>query len=112
MNAVAERDDMMVPHRSYVQRMSALNRANEIRTYRADLKKDIKAGRENPLELLAKPPEKIDTMKIVDFMLSLPKMGRVKVDKILRQCRISPSKTIGGLSDRQRSELVLLLRRR
>lgn len=103
---------MDVPRRSYIQRMSALDRANEIRSYRANLKKDIKAGRENALELLAKPPEKIETMKIVDFMMSLPKMGRVKVDKILRQCRISPSKTMGGLSDRQRDELVLMLRRR
>jgi hypothetical protein len=27
------------------------------------------------------------------------------------QCRISPSKTIGGLSQRQRTELVSMLRR-
>jgi hypothetical protein len=36
----------------------------------------------------------------------------VKVNKILTQCRISPSKTIGGLSQRQRAELVELMRRR
>jgi hypothetical protein len=36
----------------------------------------------------------------------------VKVNKILTQCRISPSKTIGGLSQRQRAELVALMRRR
>jgi hypothetical protein len=35
----------------------------------------------------------------------------VKVNRILTQCRISPSKTIGGLSERQRSELVSYLRR-
>jgi len=29
----------------------------------------------------------------------------------LNQCRISPAKTIGGLSERQRKELVSLLRR-
>ena len=39
------------------------------------------------------------------------KYGRVKVNKILTTCRISPSKTIGGLSERQRSELVSLLHR-
>jgi len=33
-------------------------------------------------------------------------------NKILQQCRISPSKTVGGLSERQRTELVELLRRR
>jgi hypothetical protein len=35
----------------------------------------------------------------------------VKANKVLQQCRISPSKTIGGLSERQRDELVSLLRR-
>jgi hypothetical protein len=35
----------------------------------------------------------------------------VKVNKILSQCRISPSKTIGGLSPRQRAELVSYLRK-
>jgi hypothetical protein len=35
----------------------------------------------------------------------------VKANKVLQQCRISPSKTIGGLSERQRNELVSLLRR-
>ena len=39
------------------------------------------------------------------MMLAVPKYGRVKVNKILAHCRIAPSKTIGGLSDRQRSEL-------
>jgi hypothetical protein len=30
----------------------------------------------------------------------------VKTNRVLNQCRISPSKTIGGLSQRQRNELV------
>ena len=45
------------------------------------------------------------------MLLAVPKYGRVKVNKILAHYRIAPSKTIGGLSERQRSELVSLLRR-
>jgi hypothetical protein len=30
----------------------------------------------------------------------------VKSARIMEQCRISPSKTIGGLSERQRAELL------
>ena len=45
------------------------------------------------------------------MILAVPKYGRVKANKILTQCRISPSKTIGGLSQRQRGELVSQLRR-
>lgn len=102
----------MIPVRSIDQRMDALGKANQIRTYRANLKMDIKAGRANIVELLTNPPQKIHTMKVFDLMLAVPKMGRTKVDKLFRTCRISHSKTIEGLSARQRDELVMLLRRR
>lgn len=92
--------------------MDALQVANSIRTRRASLKKDLKAGREEVTGLLLDPPEWIQTMKLFDLMISVPKFGRTKVNRILTQCRISPSKTIGGLSERQRGELVSYLRRR
>src|ERR671932_1937730 len=99
------------PERSLIQRMDALQRANEIRTRRAQLKKDLKAGRVSIQALLLDPPEYVLTAKVFDMLLAVPKYGRVKVNKVLVQCRISPSKTIGGLSERQRSELVGQLRR-
>ena len=43
------------------------------------------------------------------MLLAVPKYGRVKVNKVLPVCRISPRKTIGGLSQRQRTELVSML---
>ncbi|HEY6522921.1 MAG TPA: integration host factor, actinobacterial type [Solirubrobacteraceae bacterium] len=100
------------PERSLVQRMEALQRANDIRSRRAQLKRDLKAGRTPIHELLLDPPEYVQTAKVFDLLLAVPKYGRVKVNKILGQCRISPSKTLGGLSERQRGELVALLRRR
>ena len=99
------------PERSLVQRMDALQRANEIRTRRAQLKRDLKGGRVSIHELLLNPPDYLETAKVFDMLLAVPKYGRVKVNKILVTCRISPSKTIGGLSERQRNELVGMLRR-
>ena len=99
------------PERSFTQRMDALKRANEIRTRRARLKRDLKAGRAQIQVLLLDPPEYLLTAKVFDLLLAVPKYGRVKVNRILTHCRISPSKTIGGLSDRQRNELVSYLRR-
>ena len=99
------------PERSFHQRMDALARANEIRSLRAQLKRDLKGGRLSIHALLLDPPEYVETAKVFDMLLAVPKYGRVKVNKILAHCRISPSKTIGGLSERQRSELVSLLRR-
>lgn len=91
--------------------MDALQRANAIRSERAQLKRDLKAGRASIHELLGNPPEYLETAKVFDILLAVPKYGRVKANKILQTCRISPSKTIGGLSERQRNELVSLLRR-
>ncbi|HXS43683.1 MAG TPA: integration host factor, actinobacterial type [Solirubrobacteraceae bacterium] len=91
--------------------MDALQRANEIRTQRAQLKRDLKAARVSIHTLLLNPPGYLETAKVFDMLLAVPKYGRVKANKVLQQCRISPSKTIGGLSERQRSELVSLLRR-
>jgi hypothetical protein len=103
---------LAAPERSLVQRMEALQRANDIRSRRAQLKRDLKAGRTPIHELLLEPPDYLMTAKVFDLLLAVPKYGRVKVNKILGQCRISPSKTLGGLSERQRGELVALLRRR
>ena len=36
----------------------------------------------------------------------LSKVGRGKGTKILNSCRVSPTKTFGGLSERQRAELA------
>lgn len=99
------------PERSLDQRMEALQRANEIRTRRAQLKRDLKAGRQSIHQLLLDPPDYLQTAKVFDMLLAVPKYGRVKANKVLSQVRISPSKTIGGLSERQRGELVSLLRR-
>ena len=99
------------PERSLLQRRDALQRANEIRSQRAQLKKDLKAGRVAIHQLLSDPPEWLHSAKVFDMLLAVPKYGRVKANKVLMTCRISPSKTIGGLSQRQRDELITLLRR-
>lgn len=97
------------PERSLQQRMDALARANEVRTRRAQLKRDLKAGRVDVLDYLLEPPEWIETMKVFDLLLAVPKAGRVKVQKTLLQCRASMSKTVGGMSQRQRSELASMV---
>jgi hypothetical protein len=101
----------MAPERSLNQRMDALARANQIRIKRAQLKRDLKAGRLSIHALLLNPPEYVETAKVFDMLLAVPKYGRVKTNRILNQCRVSPSKTIGGLSERQRKELVTQLQR-
>ena len=80
-----------------------------MRTQRAQLKRDLKEGRCTIAVVLTKPPACVQTMKVADLLLALPKHGPVKVNKLLAQSRIAPTKTIGGISRRQRDELISLL---
>ena len=102
---------VQAPLRSLDQRMDALRRANDIRVRRAQLKKDLKNGSVDIEDILRVPPEYVETAKVFDMLMAVPKFGRVKAARFLNQCRISQSKTVGGLSERQRAELVGLLRR-
>ena len=100
----------MVPDRTTQQRREALARGNEIRTKRAQLKISIKVGSTSAIPIIQDPPDYVETMKVVDLLLAVPKYGRVKANKMLNRVHISPSKTVGGMSDRQRRELIALLR--
>ena len=102
---------VQAPERSLDQRMEALKRANDIRVRRAQLKKDLKNGDVDIQEILREPPNYVETAKVFDMLMAVPKFGRVKAARLLNQCRISQSKTVGGLSERQRDELVGLLSR-
>lgn len=92
--------------------MEALRKANEIRTRRAQLKKELKNGETDIVQVLSNPPEFLVTAKVMDLLLVVPKFGRVKATRVLTRCRISQAKTVGGLSDRQRTELIDTLEKR
>jgi hypothetical protein len=94
------------PSRSLDQRLDALDRANRIRVQRAQLKRELKSGQTSFDRILLDPPDYVLTAKVYDMLLSVPRLGRVRAGRLLTQCRISQAKTIGGLSERQRGELV------
>lgn len=101
-----------IPGRSNEQRRDALARANAIRSYRAGVKLEIKRGmmsKADVASLVVDPPEMMSSMKIADLLHCVPKLGRVKVNRMLVKAQCSHSKTLGGLSERQRSELLSAL---
>lgn len=98
---------MTAPSRTLDQRRTALVEANRIRTVRAALKRDLKAGRIAWPELLDHPDTA--TMKVLDALLHVPGIGRVKATRALRDAGVSPSKTLAGMTRRQATELELAL---
>jgi hypothetical protein len=99
------------PAKTLDQRLRALRQANEIRSRRASLKKELASGRVRIEDVLARPPAYAKTAKVQDLLLAVPKVGPARAARLLRRCRIAPSKTVGGMSERQRGELIELFRR-
>jgi len=94
------------------QRLDALDKANAVRGFRKTLKREVEAGRVTFCQVVRAVPEHAETMAVLDLMLHIPKVGRVRANKVLAVVHISPSKTLGGLSQRQRTELVREMRGR
>jgi len=93
------------------QRLEALERANEIRTLRAQLKRDLKGGRKAIEDVLAQPPEYLASASILDLLIWTPKRKRIKATRVLRRCQITPTRTVGALTERQRQIIIAELHR-
>jgi hypothetical protein len=102
-------DALTVPPRSREQRLRALARANEVRFARAQLKRGLAAGTIELAQVLSAPPASTQTAKLRELLLAVPKIGPARAHRALAHCRIAETKTIAGLSDRQRAELIEFL---
>jgi hypothetical protein len=107
---------MPAPSRSHEQRMGALRLANETRVARAELKRRIfaehgQASRLAAARVLRDVPVEARRMKALDLLEAIRGVGERKAVLWLRDVQASPTKTVGGLSRRQRTALVALLSR-
>jgi hypothetical protein len=100
------------PAQTVDQRLRALRQANEVRSRRAALKKELASARVRIEDVLARPPEYAKTAKVQDLLLAVPKVGPARAARVLSRCRVALSKTVGGMTERQRGELIELVRRR
>ena len=78
-NAIVPRQDPFdhraTPRRSPDQRIDALNRANEVRPLRTQVKRDLKAHRVSIGALLLSTPLYLETAKVFDMLLAVPSTG-------------------------------------
>ena len=91
------------------QHMRALERANEVRLARADLKRRIALGSIDVAEVLVDCPWEAESMAIGDLLMSQRRWGQTRCRKFLAQLPMSEKKTIGSMTDRQRHTLAGLL---
>ncbi|MGO2668876.1 MAG: guanylate kinase [Microbacterium gubbeenense] len=93
-----------------VDRVAASRKAVAARRARASLKRDIAMRVVSPQEVLrrahADASSPAGTLRVTEFLTSLPAIGRGKRDRILEDLQISPVKRLGGLGARQRGALA------
>lgn len=94
------------------QARDALRHANDVRVRRAQLKRDIGAGRVTVASVLLDPPEYAAAMRVLDLLLAVPYVGRSRAGTALNGCGVSALRSVGGLSERQRVVLAGLLAER
>jgi hypothetical protein len=90
------------------QRELALLKANDVRKARARLKRQMRSGEVDARAVLSNPPASIETMKAVEFLRAVPKVGKVKADKITRRTRTETAR-IGAIRPEKRDEMKGLL---
>src|SRR5260370_42109573 len=89
----------------------ALERANEVRLARAELKRRVARGERSAAEVILTSPWEADSMNVADLLMSQRRWGLTRCRKFLAEIPMSEMKTIGSMTERQRRTLAALLMR-
>jgi len=88
------------------QHMRALEQANRVRLARAELKRQVADGEVAATDVVLTCPWEAESMSIGDLLMSQHRWGRTRCHRFLSPLRMSETKPIGSLTQRQREELA------
>jgi hypothetical protein len=91
------------------QYMRALERANQVRLARAELKRRVAIGEVDVAEVILDCPWEAESMAVADLLMSQRRWGQTRCRKFLSQIPMSESKRIGSMTERQRRTLAAML---
>ena len=91
------------------QHLQALQRANEVRLARADLKRRIAQGQLSASDIVLRCPPEVEGMSVSDLLMSQRRWGRTRCRKFLAAIPLAENKSIGSMTDRQRKALAMAL---
>jgi hypothetical protein len=91
------------------QHMQALQRANEVRLARAELKRRIAYGDTSAAEVVLSSPWEVDTMAVAELLMSQRRWGHTRARRFLAAIPMAETKTIGSMTERQRQTLASML---
>ena len=88
---------------------AALERANDVRLARAQLKRRVRTGGLAAAEVVLTSPWQIRTMSVAALLMSQRGWGRVRARRLLLSLAVPENKQIGTLTDRQRLAIAAVL---
>ena len=91
------------------QYMRALERANQVRLARAELKRRVAVDEVAVADVIVECPWEAESMAVGDLLMSQRRWGQTRCRKFLAQVPMSEKKTIGSMTDRQRHTLAAML---
>jgi hypothetical protein len=91
------------------QHMRALERANQVRLARAELKRKVAVEEVDVSEVILDCPWEAHSMAVADLLRSQRRWGQTRCRKFLAQIPMSEKKTVGSMTDRQRHTLAAML---
>ena len=99
---------MALPPLTPEQRAAALEKAAAARRARAELKVRLKTHGITLAEVLdsGETDEAVGKMKVVAVLEAMPKVGKVKAQKLMAALEISPARRVRGLGAKQREALL------
>jgi hypothetical protein len=92
------------------QHLVALARANRVRLARAALKRNIASGEAQVAQVLLDNTWEAESMTVADLLSCQRRWGVTRCRRFLAKSRISETRTVGTLTERQRVELAERLR--
>jgi hypothetical protein len=91
------------------QRLRALERANEVRLARAELKRRVAVGDISAAAIILTCPPEVRSWPVGELLMSQRRWGITRCRKFLGRNQISEIKEIGTLTDRQQRLLATQL---
>ena len=91
------------------QHMRALQRANEVRLARAELKRRVMDGETTAAAVILESPWEAESMAVAELLMSQHRWGHTRARRFLATVPISETKTLGSMTERQRCSLVEML---
>ncbi len=97
---------MALPNLTPEEKKKALEKAQVMRRARAELRVQLKKGLVKLADIVQGDDPVIQRMKVSYLLKSLPRVGKVKAEKIMEEVGIDGSRRVQGLGKRQKEALL------